>query len=106
MSLKAMTSVVAAVAFAVIAARDVRPAQTDPAVWSRGAPLQINEALPPGHPPIPGRLPPGHPPLDLQPRLPEGHPPIPGVGPGCPGQRGMPDAGIVLGRDEREVIST
>ena len=106
MSVKAMAGVIAAVAFTVVAARDVAPGAAQSAAWSIDAPLRVNGALPPGHPPVPSRgLPQGHPPID-GPQLPDGHPPIPWAGDGCPGQRAMPDAGIVTGRDSGEVIST
>ncbi|HET7204288.1 MAG TPA: hypothetical protein VFI92_13065 [Steroidobacteraceae bacterium] len=109
MSVKEMAGIVAAVAIAIVAARDVQPADADRNSWLR-EPLMISEPLPPGHPPIPGsRAPQGHPPLDqAYPRLPEGHPPIPWSHPGCPGQGGMPDEslGAGFGRDEQKIIST
>jgi hypothetical protein len=109
MSVKEMAGIVTAVAIAVVAARDVQPADQAGSSWLR-QPLQISETLPPGHPPVPGYpVPQGHPPLEeALPRLPEGHPPIPGADPGCPGQRGMPDESLGFGsaRDDRKIIST
>ena len=109
MSVKAMAAVVAAVAMAVVAAREVQPVDATRNPWLRDA-VPVSEPLPPGHPPIPDRrLPDGHPPIErAYPNLPEGHPPIPWAQPGCPGQFGWPEDGIDAGmdRDEREVIST
>ena len=109
MSVKAMGAIVAAVAMTVVAGRDLRPAEMARSPWLRNA-VPVHEALPPGHPPIPGqRLPPGHPPVErAYPDLPPGHPPIPWAQPGCPGQFAFPDEGIDAGfdRDERAVIST
>ncbi|HXW10410.1 MAG TPA: hypothetical protein VD737_07335 [Steroidobacteraceae bacterium] len=109
MSVKSMAAIVAAVAMTVVAARDLRPAELARSPWLRNA-VPVHEALPPGHPPIPGqRLPQGHPPVErAYPDLPPGHPPIPWAQPGCPGQFGFPDEGIGVGfgRDERAVIST
>ena len=110
MSTQAMTAIVAAVAFAAMSARDVRPADAARHPLLRET-LQVSEPLPPGHPPIPGHggLPEGHPPIDqAYPALPEGHPPIPWAQPGCPAPHGMPDETIDAGfdRDEWAVIST
>ena len=109
MSVKEMAGIVAAVAIAVVAARDVQPAGQSGHSWLR-QPLQISETLPPGHPPVPGYpVPQGHPPVEeAVPGLPEGHPPIPWANPGCPRQRGMPDESLGFGsaRDDRKIIST
>ena len=107
MSVKTMATIVAAVAMTVVAARDLRPAEPERNPWLRGA-VPVHEALPPGHPPIPGEfLPKGHPPIErAAPELPPGHPAIPWAQPGCP--YSLPDEGIDAGfdRDERAVIST
>lgn len=107
MSVKAMAAIVAAVAMTVVAARDLRPAEIAHSPWLRDT-VSVHEALPPGHPPIPGQpLPKGHPPVGrASPDLPPGHPPIPWAQPGCPYP--LPDEGIDAGfdRDERAVIST
>jgi hypothetical protein len=112
MSIKAMASIVAAVAFTVIAARNAEPSAAMGSPWLRHA-VQVNDALPPWHPPIEaGRLPPGHPPVGPRdPRLPEGHPPIPWMEPDCPAGAaptspdGIEREGDFL-REEPPVIST
>ena len=105
MSVKEMTAIVTAVALTMVAAHEVRSTDAARSPWLRDAvPIQ---ALPPGHPPIPGRLPQGHPPVErAYPDLPPGHPPIPWAQPGCPGP--FLDEGIDAGfdRDQRKVIST
>jgi hypothetical protein len=105
MNVREMAAIVTAVALTVVAAREVRPTDAARSPWLRHA-VPVHEALPPGHPPIPGRLPPGHPPVERAPDLPPGHPPIPWAQPGCPGP--FLDEGIDAGfdRDERKVIST
>jgi hypothetical protein len=109
MSIKAMAAIVVAVAITAIAAREVQPSASMQSPWLREA-VQVNEALPPGHPPIPeGRLPQGHPPIDRAPNLPPGHPPIPWMEPRCPGpdlDDGVIEGGQGFMRDAQEVIST
>lgn len=85
MSTRAMVSIVAAVAFAAVAARSPESSTALRSPWLRDA-IPVDGALPSWHPPVTaGRLPPGHPPIaPAYPRLPEGHPPIPWLEPGCP----------------------
>lgn len=84
MTTRPMAAIVVAVLLTVIAAREGQPRQAGTDAWLNGA-LRVNEALPPGHPPVPEALPEGHPPVgEAMPMLPEGHPPVPWRQPGCP----------------------
>ena len=108
---KSMALIAGAVLFAALAARHGEPprVETSP-VFSES--LRIKDALPPGHPPIPGwGLPEGHPPIfQSYPGLPEGHPPIPFSMPECPGMDGYDDGPQDLDSEPEpaapEVIST
>jgi hypothetical protein len=108
---KSMALIVGAVLVAAVAARHGEPPRvaTSP-VFSES--LRINEALPPGHPPIAGwGLPEGHPPVgQAYPGLPEGHPPVPWAMPECPGMQGFDgtpyDADAAPDSSAPEIIST
>lgn len=108
---KSMVLIVGAVLFTAVAARHGEPPRvaTSPAFSEA---LRIRDALPPGHPPIPGwGLPEGHPPVGQAiPGLPEGHPPIPWTAPECPGMDGFDggpqDFGDAADADAPEIIST
>jgi hypothetical protein len=106
---RSMAVIVAAVLYAGLAARAGAPPALDEVSSWRTA-VRVNDALPPGHPPIPSqRLPEGHPPVGpAYPELPEGHPPIPGLGQGCPGggfDQGFGGADGLM-NDSPEVVST
>jgi hypothetical protein len=91
---KSMALIVGAVLFAAWAAGLGEPPRLD-AQPQFSESLRVKDALPPGHPPIPGwNLPEGHPPVgQAHPGLPEGHPPIPWSMPDCPGMNGF-DGGL------------
>ena len=100
---KSMALIVGAVFLAAFAARQGEPPslQANPA-FSDSLRV-VKDALPPGHPPVPGwGLPEGHPPVfQSYPGLPDGHPPIPYSMPECPAmQRG--DGGLQDGGEARE----
>jgi hypothetical protein len=106
---RSMAVIVAAVLYAGLAARAGAPTALDDFSWW-GAAVRVNDALPPGHPPIPSqRLPEGHPPIaPAYPALPEGHPPIPWLRHGCPGGGFDHDFGDSDGlmTESPEVVST
>ena len=106
---RSMAVIVAAVLYAGLAARAGAPPAPDDFSWWRAA-LLVNDALPPGHPPIPSqRLPEGHPPIGPSyPALPDGHPPIPWPRHGCPGggfDPGSGGGGMHM-NESPEVVST